>query len=70
MNNDRRTYLLTTLCGDYITADALASALAISSKTIRNDIRLLNSELKDHGATIESKPKKGSRLVINYAALY
>ena len=70
MNNDRRTYLLTTLCGDYITADALASALAISSKTIRNDIRLLNSELKDHGATIESKPKKGYRLVINDAALY
>ena len=38
----------------YTTSKALAEQLNVSSRTIRNDVRLLNQELKKNGAYIES----------------
>ena len=43
----------------YITSTALAEQLNVSSRTIRNDVALLNQELKKNGAYIESKARHG-----------
>lgn len=46
-----------------ITSSELAASLLVSSKTVRNDIKVLNQELKEIGARIESYRGKGYRLI-------
>jgi lichenan operon transcriptional antiterminator len=50
--------------GDYLTAEVLAQALRVSSKTVRNQIKILNEELKEYDAQVESKHGTGYRLLI------
>lgn len=54
----------------YTTSKALAEQLKVSSRTIRNDISLLNQELKKNGAYIESKARHGMLLHITNEAAY
>ena len=56
--DDRTAGILRLFCGtSALTAAALASRLDVSERTIRNDIRLLNAELKDC-ASIDSEQGK------------
>lgn len=48
-----------TLDYDYHTSKEIGEVMELSSKTIRKEINLLNSVIKDKGAIIESKPGKG-----------
>lgn len=48
-----------TLDYDYHTSKEIGKEMELSSKTIRKEIDLLNSVIKDKGAIIESKPGKG-----------
>ena len=48
-----------TLDYDYHTSKEIGEVMELSSKTIRKEINLLNSVIKDKGAIIESKPSKG-----------
>lgn len=54
----------------YTTSKALAEQLNVSSRTIRNDVRLLNQELKKNGAYIESKARHGMLLHITDEETY
>lgn len=53
-----------------IKGDSLALSTGVSSRTIRNDIKELNSILKDAGAEIESEVGQGYFLKINDQARY
>ena len=53
-----------------IKGDSLALSTGVSSRTIRNDIKELNSILKDAGAEIESEVGQGYFLKINDDARY
>lgn len=54
----------------YTTSKALAEQLNVSSRTIRNDVSLLNQELKKNGAYIESKARHGMLLHITDEEAY
>ncbi|MGJ0776379.1 BglG family transcription antiterminator [Faecalicoccus pleomorphus] len=50
---------------EYVSGKELATFLEISSKTLRNDIHILNRTLITFGATISGIKGKGYRLIIN-----
>ncbi len=50
---------------EYTTAEALAAALHVSSKTVRNRIKNLNNALSEYDMSVESKNGAGYRLMIN-----
>ena len=54
-----------TLDYDYHTSKEIGEVMELSSKTIRKEINLLNSAIKDKGAFIESRPGKGFIFIIN-----
>ena len=54
----------------YTTSTALAEQLNVSSRTIRNNVSLLNQELKKNGAYIESKARYGMILRISDEEAY
>lgn len=71
MNDQRRIALLQQLSQDYdVTSEQLAATLEVSSRTIRTDLKELRSILLKHGADIITKPKYGSRLIIQDQAKY
>lgn len=49
----------------YLTAEALAEELNVSSKTIRNQLKNLNDIISGYGVTVESKHGAGYRLVVS-----
>lgn len=49
---------------NYFTGDYLSKKLGISLKSLRNDIKQLNSIVKDHGAIIQSRPRYGYLFVV------
>ncbi|HFF2554312.1 TPA: transcription antiterminator [Listeria monocytogenes] len=49
---------------EYISARKLALSLGISSKTILNDIKMINPIIVSTGSIIEVKPKQGCKLII------
>lgn len=49
----------------YLTSEDLSSSLAVSSKTVRNEIKVLNSIFEKHGASVVSKAGYGFRFEIN-----
>ncbi|WP_251861382.1 BglG family transcription antiterminator [Clostridium sp. Marseille-Q2269] len=49
---------------EYLTAEVLASQLKVSSKTIRNLIKILEKELINQGAHIDSKYGSGSKIIV------
>lgn len=53
-----------TLDYDYHTSKEIGEEMELSSKTIRKEINLLNSVIKDKGAIIESKPGVGFIFII------
>lgn len=53
---------------EYRTANDLAKELAVSSKTVRNQIKSLNKLLQDYGGRVEAKHAVGYRLTVNNAA--
>ena len=64
MKEERVKLILESLSENYISSNVLASQIGVSSKTIRNEIKEINSILKHHGAIIQTKPKKGIALNI------
>lgn len=48
----------------YTTAEQIAQILGVSTKTVRNEIKQLESALEKHGANIESKHGYGYRLLV------
>ena len=48
----------------YLTAEALAEALNVSSKTIRNQLKNLNDVMSGYGVSVESKHGAGYRLAV------
>lgn len=64
MKEERVKLILESLSENYISSNVLASQIGVSSKTIRNEIKKINSILKHHGAIIQTKPKKGIALNI------
>lgn len=64
MKEERVKLILESLSENYISSSVLASQIGVSSKTIRNEIKEINSILKHHGAIIQTKPKKGIALNI------
>ena len=56
--------ILECLTNDFVSSEVLASQLGVSSKTIRNELKEISELLSGHGANIETRPKKGSRLII------
>lgn len=48
---------------EFITAMELAQALHVSDKTVRNLIKTMNQEMADRGVWIESRNRKGFRLI-------
>lgn len=66
MLSDRLTNLLSLLSqDDYQTAGSLAGKLNLSSKTVRNLLKQLDSDLLDNGACIITKHGCGSKLKVN-----
>lgn len=49
----------------YLTAEALAEELNVSSKTIRNQLKNLNEVISGYGVSVESKHGAGYRLVVD-----
>lgn len=49
---------------NYVTSDDLSTLLSVSSKTIRNEIKVLNSIFEKHGGTVVSKAGYGYRFEI------
>lgn len=64
MKEERVKRILESLSNEYMSSELLASKIGVSSKTIRNEMKELSSFLMNHGARIETKPKKGSRLIV------
>ena len=53
-----------------LTSQELAEKLEVSSKTIRNDIKKLNEEIKENGAIIISKPNAGMFLSVTDKGIF
>ena len=70
MNEERTKQIINHLSSEFIGSDWIATKIGVSSKTIRNDIKELNETLKNHGAIIETKPRKGMRLIIQDSQAY
>lgn len=49
----------------YTSSEILAFSLDVSSKTIRNELKVLNKRLENYGATIISKPRYGFKIQID-----
>ena len=49
---------------EYLTSKRLADQNETSDRTVQTRIRDLRKELESHGATIESRPRHGYRLVV------
>lgn len=49
----------------YTSSEILAFSLDISSRTIRNELKVLNKRLENYGATIISKPRYGFKIQVN-----
>lgn len=54
----------------YITAEELSNQLGLGERTIRYRIKALDDLLKKNGAHVESRPRFGSRLVVENRELY
>ncbi|KAA8367915.1 BglG family transcription antiterminator [Leuconostoc carnosum] len=54
----------------FVTGDELANILSLSSRTIRNYIKILKTKLNSHGATFEAKPSFGYRLHISHPVTF
>lgn len=63
-NRIKKIFEILTDDSIYYTANDLSEMIGFSSKTIRKDIKELNSLLKNNGAVIESKPGVGYRFLI------
>ena len=48
---------------EYITIQAVTTALQVSNKTIRNDLAVVDEYLREHGLALEKKPGTGVRIV-------
>lgn len=70
MNEERTKQIINHLSSEFVGSDWIAAKIGVSSKTIRNDIKELNKVLKDHGAIIETKPRKGLRLIVQDSQAY
>lgn len=71
MTSERIKLILDALSTtSYLSSDFIASKIGISSKTIRNEIKEIANYLKDNGARIDVKQKKGICLIIEDANLY
>lgn len=55
---------------NYETAKEIASKFKISEKTIRNRLKDLNNILQKYGASIESKPRYGYKLIVTDISKY
>lgn len=55
---------------EYITATKLAQHIEVSEKTVRGRIKLLQDEIKNHGAEIIAKQRLGYKLIINDNELF
>ncbi|MBM7692123.1 lichenan operon transcriptional antiterminator [Peribacillus deserti] len=66
MLNTRMTAILRELMGakSCITGEELAAAIEVTSRTIRNDMKELDTILSEHGGTIRSKRGTGYQLLI------
>lgn len=66
MNNSRHDKILEILYSSsgILTSEQLCSSVDVSPRTIRNDIKQINKELKSNGAEIISEKGKGYKLVI------
>lgn len=66
---ERKTAILITLSSTEkpITSSELASVIDVSSRTVREEIKLLNEDLKAHGASIQSQIGKGYQLAVQNA---
>ncbi|MDY0406717.1 BglG family transcription antiterminator [Virgibacillus sp. 179-BFC.A HS] len=53
-----------------MTSSEIASFLQVSSKTIRNDVKMLNKLLESHGAYVASTRGKGYQLIIQDEKLF
>lgn len=64
--SDRRLYRLMELISEseYQTAECFADKLHVSTKTVRNLLKEINTSLAGHGAVIESKSSSGFRLQV------
>lgn len=49
----------------YTSSEILAFSLDVSSRTIRNELKIVNKRLENYGATIISKPRYGFKIQIN-----
>lgn len=71
MNIERAKKILTLLSeNEYRSSERLASELALSSKTIRNEIKLINDHADQTGTKIQTSPRKGMRLLIEEREKY
>lgn len=70
--NNRMQQLLKQLIGSEgpVTSDQLASILHVSSRTVRNDIKILDNMLQENGAHLIAERGQGYRLEINDNALF
>ncbi len=70
--NNRQQEILEILFNkkDVITSDKLCSAINVSSRTVRNDIKEINKTFKDKGINISSQKGKGYRLNIEDIELF
>ncbi|MTW86016.1 PRD domain-containing protein [Virgibacillus dakarensis] len=58
------------LAGGPLTSSEIASLLQVSSKTIRNDVKVLNELLESYGAHVASLRGKGYQLIIQNGQLF
>jgi len=66
MKLENQLKLLQLLQEDVYTSSAiLAFSLNVSSRTIRNELKVLNNHIEDYGASIISKPRYGFRIEIH-----
>ncbi len=65
MKEDKIKVLLENITENFVSSELLASKLGVSSKTVRKQLKDLNTILEQNGAYIETKPKKGFKLIIN-----
>lgn len=49
----------------YTSSEILAFSLDVSSRTIRNELKIVNKRLENYGATIISKPRYGFKIQVN-----
>ncbi|WP_194165550.1 BglG family transcription antiterminator [Oceanobacillus sp. CFH 90083] len=58
------------LAQGFLTSSDIASLLQVSSKTIRNDVKVLNELLESYGAQVVSSRGKGYRLMVKNERLF